>query len=314
MRKQEFDVLAVGDGCLDVILTGLDGSLYQKKILHGGCQHVIPGGGFTTPVVLQRLGAKVTWAADFGNDMISQYIMGSAREEGVDLSFSRQTSREIKRISVSISDVINRSFLSFEDQNPFLPAAFFGLMKAKAKAVYMPGTRLDWMFIIGASIAKIRKLKIILDGNGSEKYHIGQILVKRCLKLVDILLLNSDEAKSLTGESSPEAALMQLSDYCRLVIVKDGADGALVFDGGRLKRIPAIPVTAIDTTGAGDSFNAGFMAGWLKGLPITECVAWANITAGLSTTKPGGATLKVSLGDILSILDEFPQYKDGIKA
>ena len=311
MQKQEFDVLAVGDGCLDVILTGLDGSLYQKDIHHGSCQHVIAGGGFTTPVVLQRLGAKVTWAVDFGNDMISQYIMGSARDEGVDLSFSKQSSREIKRISVSMSNKVNRSFLSFEDKNPFFPAAFFGLLKAKAKAVYMPGTRLDWMFIVGASIARMRKLKIIVDGNGSEKYHIGKNFVKSCLKLIDILLLNSDEAKSLSGTSYTEDALLLLSKHCRLVVLKDGANGALVLEGGKVKRISAIPVTAVDTTGAGDSFNAGFMAGWLKGLPIAECVAWANITAGLSTTKPGGATMKVNLANILLMMKELPQFQEG---
>ena len=314
MPKQSFDVLAVGNGCLDIILTGLDGNLNQKPVLYGTQQLVIPGGGFTTPVVLQRLGAKVTWAADFGNDTISQFIMKAASDEGVDLSFSRIKKHEIKRLSVSMSDEVNRSFLSFEDPDPLIPAAFSGMLRVRAKAAYMPGTRLDWMFLVGAFIARMRKMTIIVDGNGSEKYHIEQKMVKRCLKLVDIYLLNTDEASGLTGKTMPEDALRQLSQYSKLVVLKDGANGAMFINGDRCEKIPALPVSAVDTTGAGDSFNAGFIAAWLKRLPLRECVEWANITAGLSTTIPGGATMKIHLEDILSNVKNYPLAHDGIKS
>jgi len=67
----------------------------------------------------------------------------------------------------------------------------------------------------------------------------------------------------------------------------------------------------VDTTGAGDNFNAGFIAAWLRNKRLIECVAWGNITAGLSTTVPGGATMKTCMDDILSKLNYFPAMEKG---
>jgi len=308
---QEFDVLAVGDGCLDVILTGLDGGLEEKQVLRGCAQHVIPGGGFTTPVVLQWLGVKVTWAADFGSDIISKFIQKTAEDEGVDLHYSRLLKRNARRISVSLSTLKNRSFLSYEDASPFVPAAFHGLLCAKATAVYMPGTRLDKLFLLGARIARFRNMTIIVDGNGADKYRIDQPVVKRCLQYIDILILNTDEAISITGNNTPETALSSLAVLSKIVVMKDGANGALFIENGKIYRVPSIPVDAVDTTGAGDNFNAGFIAAWLKNKRLIECVAWGNITAGLSTTVPGGATMKTCMDDILSKLNYFPAMEKG---
>ncbi len=311
MGTQEFDVLAVGDGCLDVILTGLDRNLEDSQVIHGCAQHVIPGGGFTTPVVLQRLGVKVTWAADFGSDMISRYIQKAAENEGVNLHYSRKLKRNARRISVSLSTLKNRSFLSYEDPNPLVPAAFRGLLQANARVVYMPGTQLDKLFLLGARIARQRKMTIIVDGNGADKYRISQPVVKRCLQYIDILILNTDEAISITGNKKPETALSSLAVLSKIVVMKDGANGALFIENGKIYRVPSIPVDAVDTTGAGDNFNAGFIAAWLKKKKLKECVAWGNITAGLSTTVPGGATMKTCMDDIFSKLNYFPAMEKG---
>jgi sugar/nucleoside kinase (ribokinase family) len=313
LGSEKFDVLAVGDGCLDVILTGLDGGLEEKQVLRGCAQHVIPGGGFTTPVVLQWLGVKVTWAADFGSDIISKFIQKTAEDEGVDLHYSRLLKRNARRISVSLSTLKNRSFLSYEDASPFVPAAFHGLLCAKATAVYMPGTRLDKLFLLGARIARFRNMTIIVDGNGADKYRLDQNVVKQCLQYIDILILNTDEALSITEENAPENALIRLAALSKQVVMKDGANGALFLDKGEVRHVPAIPVAAVDTTGAGDNFNAGFIAAWLRGKTVEECAAWGNITAGLSTTVPGGATMKIYLNDILSWMQRYPEMEEGWK-
>lgn len=306
MGISAFDILAVGDGCLDIILTGLDGRLEEKQVLHGIAQHVIPGGGFTTPIVLQRLGVKVTWAADFGNDTFSKFIINTVKNEGVDLRFSRHLKRMVRRISVSLSTRQNRSFLSYEDASPLMPAAFLGLLRANARAVYMPGTKLDWLFLLGARIARLRKMTVIVDGNGSDKYRLDQNVVQQCLKFVDIFILNRDEALNITGEKKLENALRQLSAFSQLVVIKDGANGAVFLHKDEFRHVPAIPVIAVDTTGAGDNFNAGFIAAWLKGISLEECVSWGNIIAGLSTTVLGGATKKIGLEDIHARLHSFP--------
>ncbi len=304
MDAPYFDVLAVGDACLDVIVTDLDKDINVHEIVHGNCAQVLPGGGFTTPAALQRLGVKVTWAADFGTDEISKYILNEISSEGIDLSYSKIVNRNLRRISVSLSKESNRSFLSYQDKSPFIPAAFFGILNAKAKIVYMPGSLFGWMFDIGAFIAKKRKMKIVVDGNGVEKYLLRQKKVKRALQKVDIFILNAAEACHLVEENDIQLAMKILGKYCKLIVVKNGRKGALALEKNKIIEVPAIPVNAKDTTGAGDCFNAGFIASWLSGFCLQECLQRANIVAGLSTTVAGGAAKTIHIEDVQFWMDK----------
>ncbi len=298
MKKQTFDVLTVGNGCLDIILTGLIGSFENENVVQGNASQVIPGGGYTTPIVMQRLGLSVSWATDFGSDAISNTIWQEAQTEGVDLQFSRFHNRSMYRISVSMSTESNRSFLSFEDKDALVLAAVKGVLLARAKVVYMSGTLINPLFSVGAAIAHMRKMKVVVDGNGATAYSLSQIPVQKALRKMDLYLLNVDEALHLTEINDVEKALKILSTYCKLVIIKDGSRGALYLFSNNVVCVPAIPVNAKDTTGAGDCFNAGFIAAWLAGYPINTCVKWANIVAGLSTTMPGGITRYVTREDV----------------
>ena len=79
----------------------------------------------------------------------------------------------------------------------------------------------------------------------------------------------------MAGTPDPDAALELLAAHCDCVVIRRGARGALGIAGGVIRAVPADPVDVVDTTGAGDCFNAGFLAGWLSGLPI-EAVAHAR--------------------------------------
>jgi sugar/nucleoside kinase (ribokinase family) len=311
VEKQYFDVLAVGNACLDVIVTDLDNDIYMHEVLQGNCAQVLPGGGFTTPAAMQRLGVKVTWAADFGTDEISKYILKEIISEGIDLSYSKTVNRNLQRISVSLSKESNRSFLSYQDRNPLIPAAFIGIVNARAKVVYMPGSLFGWMFDIGAFIAKIRRMKVIVDGNGVERYLLRQSKVKRALRKMDIFILNAAEACHLVEENDINLAMKRLGKYCKLIVVKNGKKGALALEKNKIIEVPAIPVNAIDTTGAGDCFNAGYIASWLSGLSLRECLQRANIVAGLSTTVAGGATKTIHKEDVQFWMDKFYSMHEG---
>jgi sugar/nucleoside kinase (ribokinase family) len=85
-----------------------------------------------------------------------------------------------------------------------------------------------------------------------------------------------------------------------LIVMKDGAHGAEAFTpesrGGL--RVPAIPVTPVDTTGAGDAFDAGYLYAYVNGLPLDVCMQYGSICGGLATTAPGGATASPSIGEV----------------
>jgi glucosamine 6-phosphate synthetase-like amidotransferase/phosphosugar isomerase protein len=108
------------------------------------------------------------------------------------------------------------------------------------------------------------------------------------LSLVDIFLPNEDEACRISGERDAESAIAALAKRIPLVAVKCGKRGSLVQAGGKRWLVPAEPVTPVDTIGAGDSYDAGFLTAYLNGDSPEACAAFGNHTAALSTLRPGG--------------------------
>ena len=104
----------------------------------------------------------------------------------------------------------------------------------------------------------------------------------------DLLLANADEASALTGHSNPLDALRALTDRGLLVVVKRGADGAVVGSGDQRWSAPAVPAENRDTTGAGDAFAAGFLASWTRGADIEEALRLATRTAARAVSLQGG--------------------------
>jgi len=104
----------------------------------------------------------------------------------------------------------------------------------------------------------------------------------------DLLFANDDEASALTGHSKPLDALRALTDRGLLVVVKRGADGAVVGSGDQRWSAPAVPAENRDTTGAGDAFAAGFLASWTRGADIAEALRLATRIAARAVSLQGG--------------------------
>ncbi|HIQ05514.1 MAG TPA: hypothetical protein EYH31_07425 [Anaerolineae bacterium] len=114
----------------------------------------------------------------------------------------------------------------------------------------------------------------------------------------DIFLPNEIEALLLTHSRTLEEALPELTQLGPLVVVKRGAKGAIAVNEHGIVEMPAISVQPVDTTGAGDCFNAGFLYGWLQRWPLSQCLRAGNICGGLSTTSPGGSTASPALAEL----------------
>lgn len=95
-------------------------------------------------------------------------------------------------------------------------------------------------------------------------------LIPLLKEYVDILFANEDEASALTGLSALNS-LRVLADWCRIAVVKLGERGSMIQTGEEVFRIRPVPANCIDSTGAGDSYAAGFLSGYLQGKPIEAC-------------------------------------------
>jgi sugar/nucleoside kinase (ribokinase family) len=111
------------------------------------------------------------------------------------------------------------------------------------------------------------------------------------LRHCEAFLPNAQEAMRYTGADCPRAAAHALTEYVPLAVVTLGADGAYAVDRrtGETAEVPAIAVEALDPTGAGDVFVAGFVAGTLADWPLADRLAFAGLTAALSVQEFGGS-------------------------
>jgi sugar/nucleoside kinase (ribokinase family) len=108
------------------------------------------------------------------------------------------------------------------------------------------------------------------------------------LKYVDVFMPNQREVCEMMRDSDTERAAARLSELIPLLVVKRGERGAIAIETGRRVEEEAIRVTSVDAIGAGDSFNAGFLTGWLNGSHLDQCLRLGNLAGAFSTTAAGG--------------------------
>jgi sugar/nucleoside kinase (ribokinase family) len=295
-----YDVLVVGDYCLDLIFTGLPAlpELGQEVVAAGFEQ--VPGGAFNTAVALHRLGVRVVWATDFGTDAYSLFVLGHARAEGLDERGFVHHARPLRNLTVAASFPRDRAFLAYYDPAPALPAAMRALATLRARVLYVPGLYVGPLLDAALLMVRAKRMSLVMDGHSYESARLSSPRLRRALGAVDVLMPNASEAFRLTGEADLIRALHVLGERTRCVVIKDGGGGAYGIESGEVVYSPALPLTPLDTTGAGDVFDAGFLAARLDGRPLRECLQWGNVVGGLSTLAAGGTGRVVTRQDVMA--------------
>jgi sugar/nucleoside kinase (ribokinase family) len=146
-------------------------------------------------------------------------------------------------------------------------------------------------------------LTISLDTNydPTEQWDGG---LSEALKRTDVFLPNETELCAIAGEADTEAALEVMAQRVPVVAAKLGARGGLAQRGSECARAASLPVAVMDTTGAGDTFDGGFLHGYLAGWPLSRCLQLGCICGSLSTRTTGGTTGQPTLAEAAAYLTE----------
>jgi len=284
-----YDVMVVGEYYFDLIFRGLPEvpkigtDLWAKEF------EWVPGAAFSTALALTRLGASVGWWCAFGNDIFSRMMMDEAQREGIDDGLFIHLDKPWRRVSSAFSFAHDRGFISYkEDKDPSPTPA--DLERIRPKILLLQGFSLDSERLALISAARRLGIRVCSDCQHIEMdlSHPGMI---EALRQIDVFLPNESEAKALTGEDDVHSALKSLARFCQTVVIKCGANGAIAFDRGELHQVPALAVDVFDTTGAGDSFNAGFTYGLLHEPDFVSALEIAIICGSLAVTGYGGRNL-----------------------
>ncbi|GAC1356309.1 MAG: carbohydrate kinase family protein [Herpetosiphon sp.] len=280
-----YDVLLCDSWFCDLVFTGLTVLPQVGTEIFAPQFSMVPGGTFTAAVALRRLGLRVGWSCDFGNDDFSQFVLKALQREDIDGTHFRFHEANVRRVTVSLSYPHDRAFVTFVDALPSVPIVPL-ISRHRPRVVLLNGLRYGPELAQLVAAARAAGSRVYMDCQ-SHNLTLATEGVIDALQMVDIFAPNAAEALQLTGAATIDEALAQLAELTPTVILKLGRDGAIARQGSTVIHVPIIPVSTVDTTSAGDCFNTGFLYGYLRGAGLQSCVRYGNISAGLKTTAVG---------------------------
>lgn len=292
------DLVVVGDCNPDVLVLGDDVTprFGQEEKLVDSMSLVVGGSASITAVAAARLGLSVALVAAVGADPAGQFMLDQMAREGVGTDALAVRGNLPTGMTVALSSGGDRAILTALGAVGSLTAADVpAALLARARHVHISS-----YFLLEDSLgpglaavmatAQAAGATVSLDTNWdpSGRWGLGDDRLAAALAQTDLLLPNEAEAVRLSGGPDLAAAAAALTAAGSRLVVKLGARGALCAGGTRRHRVSVPPVAPVDTTGAGDCFNAGLIAGLLQGLGLPEAAALGCAAGALSTRAPGG--------------------------
>lgn len=283
------DVYLTGTVFLDIIFTGLDSAPVRGTESWARGMGSSPGGIANMATALARLGMRTSLAAAFGDDVYGDYCWDSlATGEGIDLALSRKIPGWHSPVTVSMAYEGERTMVSHghEAPPPEEPApAWPPPARACVATLTAGGDGQEWI-----AHAAGHGSRVFADVGWDETGRWDPADLSD-LRHCSAFLPNAGEAMRYTRTDCPRAAARKLADLVPLAVVTLGSEGAYAVDSstGETAEVPALVVEALDPTGAGDVFVAGFVTGTLAGWPLADRLAFAGLTAALSVQEFGGS-------------------------
>jgi sugar/nucleoside kinase (ribokinase family) len=307
MESRQFDVVVVGELNPDLILSGdVSPEFGQKEKLISSAVLAIGSSSAIFACGAARLGLRVAFIGKVGVDLFGRYIYQSLNERAIDTKGIVEDLETTTGISIILSRGIDRAILTY-------PGTISRLKYTDINQDIILRSRhlhIGSYFLLEELRPKLPKLvdlahqfglSVSLDTNydPSEKWQDG---VFQLLEKVDVFLPNEVECEHISGKSDLNQAVDVLRTKVKYLAVKQGQKGAFLCFGSKVFRAKTIPVVVVDSVGAGDSFDAGFIYGYLAAWEPAQILKFATICGSLSTQKSGGTAAQSTLEEASSYL------------
>ena len=283
-------IVVVGDAALDVI------ARHDKPLPHGGdarakIRFTGGGSGANTALWLRHLGAETTLLARIGDDPGGRLIRAELEAAGVRCAFAVDPEAPTCCVVVMVDGSGQRSMLADRGANQrfapedVTPEALSGASHLHLSGYVLldPPSRAAGL----AALAAAREAGLTTSVDPQAAAHITDPAAFLAdARGVDLLMPNTEELVALTGSADPVSA-KELLGTVGAVVVTAGLDGASWVDADGVTSVPAVAAECIDSTGAGDAFDAGVLTGWLAGESTVDVLRHGTRLGALAVGKVG---------------------------
>ena len=319
-----FDVLCIGSATLDAFVNTGNGMFrpckdnpthvkvpFGSKILIKDLQFFSGGGGTNTAVGFSRLGFRAGWIGKIGDDETGRVILSELKKEKVNISHSSIEKRGKSGYSIILdSQGHDRTVLAYKGCNDNL----------LLQEVHPASLKTRWLYCssqLRQSAKTLMHITNLMKNRGAKvafnpsTYMISseQSIVNSMLKVSDVLIFNAEEAAFLAGKRGIKETMKELHLLGpSTIVITDGKNGAHASNGHEVWHCKPIPVPVIESTGAGDAFATGFVAGTIKAKPLPECMKMGMANSASVIQHVGAKNILMSSSGIQKAISRIPSY------
>jgi len=308
--QEKHKIIVVGELNVDLIASGLQTPpAFGLEILASDFEMTLGSASAIFACGVAGLGHPVTFVSCVGKDDFGKFCLAFLEKKGISTAEIEIIENIKTGVTIVLSTREDRALVTHLGAIAELGFADISLGALEGHrhlhlTSYFLQTKLQPEFARLMTEARARGLSVSFDPN-SDPTQTWDARIFDVIKVADILFLNETEARELTAQNNAEAALRELGNYCPCVVVKLGANGAMALRGDELEAASGFKVEVTDTTGAGDSFAAGFVHAYLgTSKSLRECLLIGNACGALSATRAGGVNAQPDLEQLQKFLSE----------
>ena len=301
------DLLVLGDANPDLVLTGsVEPAFGQAERLVDDAHLTVGGSGAIVACGAARLGLRVGFCGVVGDDLFGHFLRDELERRGVDVGGLIVEGGRPTGVTVVLARPDDRAILTHAGTIGDLQVELIDPpLLESARHVHVSSYFLQRRLapVLPALFERVRArgatTSVDPNWDPSERWDGG---LRDLLAHTDVFLPNATEATRIADVAEFDDAVVVLARSAGLVVAKAGAEGAVAAQGDRLVRASAPSITPLDTTGAGDAFDAGFLASRLAGDPLERSLAIANACGALSMRALGGVDAQPTIDEVLALL------------
>ena len=285
-------ILVIGELNVDIVASGLR-SVPEPgvEILARDCELTLGSASAIFAVGMSKLGHAVTFVSQVGRDSFGDFCIDALKQAGVSTKNVARTD-EKTGVTIALSNSRDRALVTYQGAISTLTADRIdrSLLKRHQHlhlTSYYLQRGLQPSFADLFRQAKSEGLTTSFDPN-TDPTGAWSKSINPAFRHTDVLFLNKREALSLTRKTNARGALKSLGESVPCTVVKLGHRGAIAMKENRVFTDSGFRIKAQDTTGAGDSFDAGFISAYLREAEISECLRIGNACGALSALRLGG--------------------------